>query len=82
MRGTGWIAMSVGIGCALNGIKLKTLSISGRGVSASGEAPSAEDAAFLAKTLSNLGFDAQLAEPPKAVASGGTFQFMIAPLRK
>ena len=64
------------------GIKLKSFSVSGRGISASGDAPKAEDAEFLAKIISDAGFDAQLAEPPRAVAPGGQFQFMIAPLKK
>ncbi|MCL1909549.1 MAG: hypothetical protein FWG05_01280 [Kiritimatiellaeota bacterium] len=68
--------------CDEHGIKLKSLSIAAGGVCASGESPDAQAPAALAKLLSDIGFAAQLAEPPKqSPAAPTTFQFMIVPLK-
>ena len=67
--------------CADNGITIKRLVLSSDGATASGSAPMPAAADELAKKLAALGFDSQLAEPPKPDADG-MFQFMIAPLKK
>jgi len=67
--------------CGQHGVKLKSLSITAAGVSASGEAPDAQSPAALAGLLAGLGLAAQLAEPPKQAAPDAPWQFMIVPLR-